>query len=64
MAADERLPAMGGPVPVIMTREVTITKLMGCGEEASRAKQFKDDIERAWEATPGMSEQRGSDYQR
>ena len=49
---------MGGPVPVIMTREVTITKLMGCGEEASRAKQFKDDIERAWEATPGMSANR------
>ena len=55
MAADERLPAMGGPVPVIMTREVTITRSMGCGEEASLALQFKDDIERAWEATPNMS---------
>ena len=47
--------------PVVLAREVPIRRFHGYGEDSHRATEFKADIERAWNAQPGLSSQRKLD---
>ena len=58
----ERLQGAGGPVPVILQREVKITKLMGYEEEPEKVETFIKEVRRAWELTPGITEARRLDF--
>ena len=48
-------------MPVVLAREVPIRRFHGYGEDSHRAVEFKADIERAWNAQPGLSDQRKLD---
>ena len=54
---DERLQGAGGPVPVILQREVKISKLMGYGEEPAKVETFVREVRRAWTMSTTMTEE-------
>ena len=49
-------------MPVILQREVKITKLMGYEEEPEKVETFIKEVRRAWELTPGITEARRLDF--
>lgn len=48
-------------MPVILQREVKISKLMGFEEEPEKVDTFVKEVRRAWELTPGLTEARRLD---
>ena len=48
-------------MPVILQREVKISKLMGFEEEPEKVDTFVKEVRRAWELTPGITEARRLD---
>ena len=52
-------PGQATPTVVVLTREVDIRKFYG--DDSTRAKEFEEDIRRAWDAQPTLSSRRRLD---
>ena len=48
-------------MPVVLARDVHIRRFNGYGEESERAIDFKEDVQRAWNQQPGLSNARKLD---